>query len=59
MNTRDEAAAFMKSLGAVHAMNLDGGGSTATAVGGAGGSLTEDTAAWVGGRGSGAVGAAR
>ncbi|MFE9093963.1 phosphodiester glycosidase family protein [Streptomyces sp. NPDC007264] len=29
-----EAAAFMKSLGAVQAMNLDGGGSTAMAVGG-------------------------
>ncbi|MEU6669620.1 phosphodiester glycosidase family protein [Streptomyces sp. NPDC046727] len=32
--TLHEAAAFMKSLGAVQAMNLDGGGSTAMAVNG-------------------------
>ncbi|WP_225823679.1 phosphodiester glycosidase family protein [Streptomyces naphthomycinicus] len=32
--TLHEAAAFMQSLGAVRAMNLDGGGSTAMAVGG-------------------------
>ncbi|MGW2036273.1 phosphodiester glycosidase family protein [Streptomyces sp. NPDC001811] len=32
--TLHEAAAFMKSLGAVRAVNLDGGGSTAMAVGG-------------------------
>ncbi|MES9525778.1 phosphodiester glycosidase family protein [Streptomyces capoamus] len=32
--TLHEAAAFMRSLGAVQALNLDGGGSTAMAVGG-------------------------
>ncbi|MFF0965667.1 phosphodiester glycosidase family protein [Streptomyces sp. NPDC003703] len=32
--TLQEAAAFMRSLGAVDALNLDGGGSTAMAVGG-------------------------
>ena len=32
--TLQEAAAFMKSLGAVQALNLDGGGSTAMAVNG-------------------------
>ncbi|MFF4276680.1 phosphodiester glycosidase family protein [Streptomyces sp. NPDC001536] len=33
--TLGEAARFMRSLGAVHALNLDGGGSSAMAVGGA------------------------